>query len=72
MDFAVPADHQMKIKKIKKIDKYLDVAKDLKKMLNSKVTMILIIHGALGKAIGGIGSQKKNGDHPNNRTFKIS
>ena len=31
MDFAVPVDHKVKIKKIEKIDKYLDLARELKK-----------------------------------------
>ena len=30
MDFAVPAEHRVKLKKIKKRDKYLDLARELK------------------------------------------
>ena len=29
-DFAVPADHQVKMKESKKIDKYLDLASELR------------------------------------------
>ena len=31
IDFAVPADHRIKLKKCEKKDKYLDVARELKK-----------------------------------------
>ena len=48
MDFAVPADYRVKIKESKKRDKYLDLARELKKLWNMKVTMILIVVGALG------------------------
>ena len=50
MDFAVPADHKMKMKERKKINIYLDLARDLKKLWNMKMTVILIVVGALGTA----------------------
>ena len=31
VDFAVPADHRIKLKKCEKKDKYLDLARELKK-----------------------------------------
>ena len=31
VDFAVPADHRVKLKESEKIDKYLDLARELKK-----------------------------------------
>ena len=31
MDFAVPADHWVKLKEMKKKDKYLDLTRELKK-----------------------------------------
>ena len=31
MDFAVPADHRVKLKEDEKKDKYLDLAEELKK-----------------------------------------
>ena len=31
VDFAVPADHRIKLKECEKKDKYLDLAKELKK-----------------------------------------
>ena len=46
MDFAVPANQRVKIKETEKRDKYLDLARELKKW-NIKVTVILIVTGAL-------------------------
>ena len=46
MDFAVPADHRIKLKKSEKKDKYLDLAKRLKKLWNMKVAIILIMISA--------------------------
>ena len=49
VDFAVPADHRIKLKECEKKDKYLDLARDLKKKLwNMKVTIVLIVIGAVG------------------------
>ena len=47
MDFAVPADYWVKLKESEKKDKYLDLARELKKVWNMKVTFISIIIGAL-------------------------
>ena len=33
VDFAVPADHRIKLKECEKKDKYLDLARDLKKTM---------------------------------------
>ena len=43
-----PADHRVKLKESEKKDKYPDLARELKKPMNMKVTMIPIIIGALG------------------------
>ena len=48
VDFAVPADHRIKLKECEKRDKYLDLARELKKLLNMKVTIITIVIGAFG------------------------
>ena len=48
VDFAVPADHRIKLKECEKRDKYLDLAKELKKLWNMKVTIIPIVIGAFG------------------------
>ena len=46
VDFAVPADHRIKLKESEKRDKYHDLARELKKLWNVKVTIILIVIGA--------------------------
>ena len=48
VDFAVLTDHRVKIKDNEKKDKYIDLARVLKKLRNLKVTVIPIITGALG------------------------
>ena len=45
VDFAVPADHGIKLKEWEKRDKYLDLARELKKLWNMKVTIIPIVIG---------------------------
>ena len=46
VNFAVPADHRIKLKESEKKDKYLDLARELKKLWNMKVTIIPIGIGA--------------------------
>ena len=48
MDFAVPADHRVKLKENEKMDKYQDLARELKKLWNIRVKVIPIVDGALG------------------------
>ena len=57
MNFAVPADHRIKLK-----DKHLDLARELKKLWNMKVAIIPILigvfwysHQRIIKGIVGIG-----------------
>ena len=47
VDFAVPADHRINLKESEKKDKYLDLARELKKLRNMKVTIVPIVIGAL-------------------------
>ena len=75
MDFAVPADHRVKLKENEKKDKFLDLVEELK---NMKVTFIPIIIGALGtvtsgllKGTGGLGNKMTGGDHPNYYIIEI-
>ena len=46
VDFAALADHWGKLKECEKRDKYLDLARELKKLWNMKVTVIPIVIGA--------------------------
>ena len=48
VDFAVPADHRIKLKECEMKDKYLDLARELKKLWNMKVTFIPIVINAFG------------------------
>ena len=48
MDFLVLADHRVKIKESKKIDEYLDISHELKKVRNMKVLVIPMVIGMLG------------------------
>ena len=48
VDFASPADHRVKLKESEKKDKYLDLARELKKLWNIKLMFISIVIGALG------------------------
>ena len=50
MDFVVPADHKVKLKESEKC-KYMDLAWELKKMRNMKVTVTPIVIGALVQSI---------------------
>ena len=45
VDFTVPANHRVKMKESKKIDKYLDLARELKKLLNLKATIVVDMLG---------------------------
>ena len=54
VDFAVSADLRIKLKQCEKKDKYLDLARELKKLWNMKVTIILIVISAFGTVTKGI------------------
>ncbi len=48
MDFAVLADHRIKLKEFEKKDKYFDLARELKKLWNTKVMIVPIVTAAFG------------------------
>ena len=54
VDFAVPADHRIKLKECENKDKYLDLARELKKLWNMKVTIIPIVIGAFDTVTKGL------------------
>ena len=47
MDFAILADHRVKIKESEKINKFLDLARKLEKQWNMRVTVMPIRIGSL-------------------------
>ena len=54
VDFAVPADDRINLKESEKEDKYVDLARGLKKLWNMKVTIVPIVIGTLGTVTKGI------------------
>ena len=54
VDFAVTADHRIKLKEYEKRDKYIDLTRELKKLWNMKVTIIPIVIGAFGTVTKGL------------------
>ena len=54
VDFAVLADRRIKLKECEKKDKYLDLARELKKLWNMKVTIVPIVIGAFGTVTKGL------------------
>ena len=78
MDFVVATDYRVKLKESENRDKYLDFAGELKQLWNMKVTVILIVTGALGTVtkrlvlgLGGFGNKTTIGDHPNYSIVEI-
>ncbi len=54
VDFAVPADHRIKLKECEKKYKYLDLAMELKTLWNMQVTIIPFVIGAFGTVTKGL------------------
>ena len=46
VDFALPADRRIKLKECEKKDKYVDLARELKKLWNMKMTIVVVVIGA--------------------------
>ena len=53
-DFAIRADHIIKLKECEKKDKYLELARELKKLWNMEVKIIPIAIGAFGTVTKGL------------------
>ena len=72
-ELAVQADYTVKINENENRDKYLDLARELKKLWNMKVTLLPIVVKALrskrGRIVGNRGTSR---DHSNNRIVKIA
>ena len=54
VDFAIQADHRIDPKEYEKTDKFLDLARELKKLWNVKVTIVPIVIGAFGTVTKGL------------------
>ena len=47
IDFVIPYDTRVHDKEVEKIEKYLDLARKLKKVCNMKMIVVLLLGGAL-------------------------
>ena len=54
VNFAVLADHRIKLKEYEKKDRYLNLARDLEKLWNMKVMIVPIVIGAFGTITKGL------------------
>ena len=54
VDFAVPAHNRINLKECGKKDKYLDIARELKRLWNMKVMIVPIVIGAFGTITKGL------------------
>ena len=54
VDFAVPADHRINMKECEKKDQNLDLARELKKQWNMKMTLVSLVVGAFGTISKGL------------------
>ena len=78
MDFAVPDDHRVKLKESEKKDKYLDLARELKKTVKHESDSYTncnwcswYSHKRTDARSGGFGNKRTSGDHPNYSIVKI-
>ena len=79
VDFAVPADHRVKLKECEKKDKYLDLARELKKAMEHESDEFTNCdwcfwhsNKRIIKGCGGFGSWRTSGDHPNDSNTEDS
>ena len=79
MDFAILADHRVKLKESEKRDKYLNLARELKKTMEhegdgdtSSNECAQNNPQMIGKEIGRLGNKRMNRDHPDYSIIKIS
>ena len=78
VDFAVPTDRRIKLKEIEKKNKYLDLARELKKTMKHESDgdtncnwRARYTHQRIGTGTGGVGNEKTSGDHPNYNIVEI-
>ena len=79
MDFDVPAGHRIKLKESEKKDKYLDLARELKKTVEHESESYTDCnwyswyrHQTIGKRTSGLGNKRASGDNRNNSIAEIS
>ena len=78
VDFAVLADHRVKLRGSEKKDEYLDLAREKKTVEHESVVYAncnwcsWYSHRRINKGSGGLGNKKTSGDHLNNCIIKIN
>ena len=79
VDFAVSANHRVNLKESEKIDKYLDLARELKKTIEYVSDgdtncnwCAQYCHQRISRGTGELGNKRTSGDHPNYSIIKIS
>ena len=79
VDFTVPAEHRVKLRENDKKDKYLDLARELKKTVEHKSDAYTnwywrfwYSHQRTGKRTWGLGNKGTSGDHQNYYIIEIS
>ena len=75
VDFAVPADHSVKLKESEKRDKCLDLEKTVEYENGGDTNCdwcTRYIHQRIGTMTGGLGNKRTSGDHPNYSIIVIS
>ena len=78
VEFAVPADHRVKLKENENKDRHLNLARELKKTVvhesdgdTSYDWCSWYSHQKSGTRTGRLGNKRTNGDHPNYSIIKI-
>ena len=78
IDFAVPADHRVKLKENERKNKYLDIARELKKTIEhgsggdtncNRCTWYS--HQRIDNGTRGLRNKRTSRDHPNDSTIKM-
>ena len=79
VDFAILADHRIKLKENDKKDMYLDLARELKKTMEhegdnytDRDWFFWYSHRRIIKRTGGLGGRRTSGNHPNYYIIEIS
>ena len=79
MNLEVPTDHRVKLKEREKKDKYLDLARELKKTVKHESDgdincnwCFWYSHQRIDSGTGGLGNKRTSREHPNYSFVEIS
>ena len=64
-NIAVLADHIVNLNKSEKKDKFVDLAREIKRLWNRKITVMPIITRAINKESWELGNKRSSGDQRN-------